>query len=188
MNNIMVDVVTLDENNKSPLCAIEAVCFEPSTGKTGAEFYRVINIYSARGSNGRIPINTAFEWMKKDAADRAQLIEAKESEETAICEFCEFLYDNTKENHGEFFLWFKYATKKKNTLWLAFEDIDARVIRWDRIRIRDIDPLIDLAKVTGYTPHASNTNRPHTITKARYQAEQVCEIWQRLTSPYFESL
>ncbi|MDO7785448.1 3'-5' exoribonuclease, partial [Escherichia coli] len=55
-------------------------------------------------------------------------------------------------------------------------------------KFRCIRSLLDLAAATGYAPHARKALARYTLTDAVYQAEQVCEIWQRLTSPHIESL
>ncbi len=48
--------------------------------------------------------------------------------------------------------------------------------------------LLTVAGVTGYAPHPRRSVAHNALTDAIYQAEQVCEIWQRLTSPHLESL
>ncbi|MBX9265300.1 3'-5' exoribonuclease, partial [Klebsiella pneumoniae] len=55
-------------------------------------------------------------------------------------------------------------------------------------KYRCIRSLLDLAAATDYAPHARSAQARYTLTDARYQAEQVCEIWQRLTSPHIGSL
>ncbi|MFY2979851.1 3'-5' exoribonuclease, partial [Klebsiella pneumoniae] len=55
-------------------------------------------------------------------------------------------------------------------------------------KYRCIRSLLDLAAATDYAPHARSALARYTLTDARYQAEQVCEIWQRLTSPHIGSL
>lgn len=61
MNHLMVDLINVNEKQTSPLLAIEAVFFEPSTGQIGKSF-TPINI---RMTTGLINVDTAFEWMKR---------------------------------------------------------------------------------------------------------------------------
>ncbi|MDP0907571.1 3'-5' exoribonuclease, partial [Klebsiella pneumoniae] len=51
-----------------------------------------------------------------------------------------------------------------------------------------VDVDLDFRLPTDYAPHARSALARYTLTDARYQAEQVCEIWQRLTSPHIGSL
>ncbi|HBQ3180290.1 TPA: 3'-5' exonuclease, partial [Klebsiella pneumoniae] len=48
--------------------------------------------------------------------------------------------------------------------------------------------LLTVAGAIGYAPHPRRSVAHNALTDAIYQAEQVCEIWQRLTSPHLESL
>jgi hypothetical protein len=43
---------------------------------------------------------------------------------------------------------------------------------------------LHVAGVIGYAPHPRRSVAHNALTDAIYQAEQVCEIWQRLTSPH----
>ena len=47
MNHVMIDLINVNKKPSSPLCAIEAVFFEPSTGQIGKVFYSSIDIRKA---------------------------------------------------------------------------------------------------------------------------------------------
>ena len=88
MNHLMVDLIIINEKQSSPLLAIEAVFFEPSTGQIGKSFYSPINI---RMATRLINVDTAFEWMKKDSHWRAELMSATEAEEGVMCDLAGFI-------------------------------------------------------------------------------------------------
>ncbi|WP_439413101.1 3'-5' exonuclease [Enterobacter ludwigii] len=188
MNNLMIDLVAVGKDIPSSLCAIEAVFFEPSTGKIGKTFYSTIDIRQTKGQENSIAIDDAFEWMRLDAEKRTSLIAATESENNVLCQLRWFIEDNTQSAPPSLRVWlrdapvklvrFKHAIARSGVEWL-FDPL---------VQFRCTRSILDIAGVTGYAPHARRDDAPYTITDARYQAEQVCEIWQRLTSPYFESL
>ncbi|HIG6779177.1 3'-5' exoribonuclease [Klebsiella pneumoniae] len=185
MNHLMVDLIIINEKESSPLLAIEAVFFEPSTGQIGKSFYSPINI---RMATGLVNVDTAFEWMKKDSHWRAELMSATESEEGVMCDLAGFIADNTEHRFDSLFVWFKDTPEKLVSLQYAVERAEVPGIFPKGAKFRCIRSLLDLAAATGYAPHGRRALVRYTMTDARYQAEQVCEIWQRLTSPHIESL
>lgn len=188
MNHLMVDLLNISEKLSSPLCAIEAVFFEPSTGQIGESFYAPIDVRTVKGLKGKVSIQTAFEWMKKDSHWRAELMSASEHEEDVLCDLASFIVDNTEHQCAPLFVWFKDTPEKLVSLRYAVERTEVSGVFPDGTKFRCIRSLLDLAGVTGYVPHARNALVRYTLTDAAYQAEQVCEIWQRLTSPHLESL
>ena len=185
MNHLMVDLINVNEKQTSSLLAIEAVFFEPSTGQIGKSFYSPINI---RMTTGLLNVDTAFEWMRKDSHWRAELMSATEAEEGVMCDLAGFIADNTEHRFDSLFVWFKDTPEKLVSLRYAVERTKVLGIFPDGTKFRCIRSLLDLAAATGYAPHARKALARYTLTDAVYQAEQVCEIWQRLTSPHIESL
>lgn len=185
MNHLMVDLINVSEDRSSHLCAIEAVFFEPSTGQIGKSFYSPINI---RAATVLISVSTAFEWMKKDSHWRAELMSATEDEEYAMCSLAAFMSSNANPQFMPLFVWFKDAPEKMIALHHAIERMEVSGIFPEGTKFRCIRSLLDLAAATGYVPHARRAPVRYTLTDAQYQAEQVCEIWQRLTNPHLESL
>ncbi|HIF0154380.1 TPA: 3'-5' exonuclease [Klebsiella pneumoniae] len=188
MNHLMVDLINISKKESSPLCAIEAVFFEPSTGQIGEGFYSPIDVRTAKGLNGNISISSAFEWMKKDSHWRAELMSASEVEEDVLCGLAAFIVNNLEHQFGPLFVWFKDTPEKLVSLRHAVERTEVSGVFPEGTKFRCIRSLLDLAAATGYAPHARRSLARYTMTDARYQAEQVCEIWLRLTSPHIESL
>lgn len=188
MNHLMIDLINVNKKPSSPLCAIEAVFFEPSTGQIGKVFYSSIDIRKAESLKGRISIGTAFDWMKKDSHWRAEVMSATEAEEDVLCDLTGFIADNTANHTATLFVWFKDTPEKLVSLRYAVERTEVSGVFPDGAKFRCIRSLLDLAAPTGYLPHARKALARYTLTDAIYQAEQVCEIWQRLTSPHLETL
>ena len=113
---------------------------------------------------------------------------ATEAEEDALCSLAAFIADNTCPRNAALFVWFKGAPEKLVSLRYAVDRLEVSGIFPEGTKYRCIRSLLDLAAATDYAPHARSALARYTLTDARYQAEQVCEIWQRLTSPHIGSL
>lgn len=113
---------------------------------------------------------------------------ATEAEEDALCSLAAFIADNTCPRNAALFVWFKDAPEKLVSLRYAVDRLEVSGIFPEGTKYRCIRSLLDLAAATDYAPHARSATARYTLTDARYQAEQVCEIWQRLTSPHIGAL
>lgn len=182
MNNIMLDIRALGKSPDSPAFAIECVFFEPSTGKIGPQFYRAINIRTVGG----IYPEAVLQLMKGDAEQRAEVINATCSEIDAVSGVCGFIKGNASK-HEKLICWSAGDSADVATLACALSrhGLGPSLPSLD---IRYLSTLIHIAGVTGYVPHPRRSTATYMLTDAVYRAEQVCEIWQRLTSPHLESL
>lgn len=128
MNHLMIDLINVYEKQSSPLCAIEAVFFEPSTGQIGKTFYSSIDIRKAQSLKGRLSIQTAFDWMKKDPHWRAEVMSATAAEEGVLCDLAGFIADNTQPRMQRYLSgskiprksWFRCAMPRIAQRCLAF--------------------------------------------------------------------
>lgn len=66
-----------------------------------------IDIRKAQSLKGRLSIQTAFDWMKKDSHWRAEVMSATATEEDVLCELAGFIADNTRPQNTALFVWFK---------------------------------------------------------------------------------
>lgn len=182
MNNVMLDIKALGEYRDAPLLAIEAVFFEPSTGKIGAQYYRAINLSRTRS----IDPAAVIELLKKDSPQRAEIVNATCSEFDALALFFDFIRKNVNQSCEPFFWtenpayawqWLDCSTGRNN--------LDSSFIPHFS---RCLSTLALVAAVAGYTPHPRRPGQRNTLTDAFYRAEQCCEIWQYLTNPHLESL
>lgn len=182
MNNFMLDVRALGKAPDSPIFAIECVFFEPSTGQIGPQFYRAINIRTV----GNIYPEAVLQLMKGDNAQRAEVISATCSELDAIRSACKFI-NTTASKHETLICWTAGDSIDVTKLGCALSRYGIGP-HLPSFEIRHLSTLIHIAGITGYTPHPRRSTATYMLTDAVYRAEQVCEVWQRLTSPHFESL
>ncbi|WP_404691990.1 3'-5' exonuclease [Raoultella ornithinolytica] len=183
MNNVMLDIRVLGKSPDSPIFAVECVFFEPSTGQIGPEYYRAVDIRTAAG--GIYP-EAVLQIMKDDSAKRAEVVNATCSALDAVGGVCRFI-SSTTSKHEKLFCWSAGDSLSVAALAQAISRYGLPLGYLPAFEARSLSTLIHIAGATGYAPHPRrSTGRP--LTDAVYRAEQVCEIWQRLTSSHLESL
>lgn len=106
MNNLMIDLETLDTVASTAVVSIGAVFFDVETGELGAEFYAVITLDDAVG-NGSISRDTLIWWLKQDGRAQGVFNEHGGAQEEALSEFRTFIDEHTDEcvvwgNGGDF--------------------------------------------------------------------------------------
>lgn len=181
MNNMMLDIRALGSKDDSPLFAVECVFFEPSTGQLGPQFYRAIDLNTVRN----IDPAAVIELLKRDADQRVEIISATHTELAAVGGLLDFVKKNASK-HAELQCW----TRSEGTLRQLISAITRHglAVACITLRLCSLPTLVMLAGATGYAPHARRSTATYMLTDAVYQAEKVCEIWQRLTTPHLESL
>lgn len=97
MNHVMVDNETLATTADAVIISIGAVRFDLESGKIDNDgFYRSISIESNFELRRRVSEDTLIWWMKQPAAAQAVFHEAKETLQTALAEFADWL-GNTRD-------------------------------------------------------------------------------------------
>ncbi|HCB1081022.1 TPA: 3'-5' exoribonuclease [Klebsiella variicola subsp. variicola] len=183
MNNVMLDIRVLGKSPDSPIFAVECVFFEPSTGKIGPGYYRAVDIRTAGG----ICPEAVLQLMKGDSAQRAEVINATCTALSAVTGACRFIV-STASKHEKLFCWSAGDSMSDAALAHAVSRYGLPMGCLPSFEARSLSTLIHIAGVTGYAPHPRRSSATYMLTDAVYRAEQVCEIWQRLTSPHLESL
>ncbi|EGG1129383.1 TPA: 3'-5' exoribonuclease [Escherichia coli] len=182
MNHVMLDIRALGKSTDAPVFAIECVFFEPSTGQIGPQFYRAIDIKTVGG----IYPEAVLQLMKGDSEQRAEVINATCSAIDALSGACSFI-KKVASKHEKLLCWSAGSSLDVATLAHALSRYGLEPLL-PSFEFRHLSTLIHIAGVTGYAPHPRRSTATYTLTDAVYRAEQVCEVWQRLTSPHFESL
>ena len=103
MKHVMVDNETLATTADAVILSIGAVKFDLSTGEIDNDgFYRSISIESNLDLKRRISEDTLIWWLKQDVAAQQVFHEQKETLETALTEFSDWLGndDNTMWSNG----------------------------------------------------------------------------------------
>ncbi|HIE9210182.1 TPA: 3'-5' exonuclease [Klebsiella variicola subsp. variicola] len=188
----MIDIETLSTKPNAVICAIGAVFFEPSIGKIGPSFYRTIDPRNSQERGGHISADTVMWWLKQDKEPVSELIAAQTRELDAIADLANFIgftfHETTSRNLK---IWCKGGSFDFPILKSAFERASHEGVPtlpwnfWNECCFRS---LLAVAGAIGYAPHPRRSVAHNALTDAVYQAEQVCEIWQRLTNPHLESL
>lgn len=192
MNHLMIDIETLSNRPNAVICAIGAVFFEPSTGKIGPSFYQTIDPRTSQSRGADISADTVMWWLKQDKEPISELVAAKSHELDVMLDFANFISgafpETTKKNLKA---WCKGGSFDFPILKSAFERSSLEGVSmlswiyWNEYCFRS---LLAVAGAIGYAPHPRRSVAHNALTDAIYQAEQVCEIWQRLTTPHLESL
>ncbi len=91
MNHLMIDIETLSTQPNAVICAIGAVFFEPSTGKTGPSFYQTIDPRTSQNRGAHISADTVMWWLRQDKEPISELVGAKSHEIEVMLDFAKFI-------------------------------------------------------------------------------------------------
>ncbi|MCT4713432.1 3'-5' exoribonuclease, partial [Enterobacteriaceae bacterium H18W14] len=109
--HLMVDTETMGSNPDAPIISIGAVFFDPNTGRTGSEFYKVIGLESAMEFGGVPDAGTILWWMKQSSEARsALLIDDAIPLDDALLQFNDFISENSANGPGTVQIWGNGAT------------------------------------------------------------------------------
>lgn len=74
MNNIMIDIETLDNKPTASIVSIAAAFFDPRTGEIGMSIYIPVNVADAQYKGATIGADTVKWWMKQNLCARDELV------------------------------------------------------------------------------------------------------------------
>lgn len=115
MKHVMVDLETLGTVADAVILSLGAVRFDPQTEEIDdAGFYRSISIESNLDYRRRIQEDTLIWWLKQNATAQAVFHKPKETLETALCDFSDWLGDDSS------FMWSNGADFDLPMLALAY--------------------------------------------------------------------
>lgn len=174
MNHVMVDLETLGTAADSVIMSIGAVRFDLDSDKIDdAGFYRSISVESNLDYKRRIQEDTLIWWLKQSAAAQAVFNEPKETLQTALCEFSDWLGDNSA------FMWSMGADFDLPMIAHAYHQIIVDV-PWKFWNSR-------CARTYKGLPQAKNVSVPrlgthhNALADAIYQAQLMQAIQRELT-------
>lgn len=192
MNHLMIDIETLSTQPNAAFCAIGAVFFEPSTGQIGPSFYETIDPRTSQVRGAHISADTVMWWLRQDKEPISELVNSKSHEIEVMLNFARFIEDASPETVKKHLkVWCKGGSFDFPIIKSAFERSSLEgvpMLPWNFWNECCFRSLLTIAGTIGYVPHPRRSVAHNALTDAVYQAEQVCEIWQRLTSPHIESL
>lgn len=183
--HLMVDMETMGNSPDAPIVSIGAVFFDPSTGNTGAEFYRVVSLESSM-SFGMKPDASMIQWWLKQSPEARSAILVDEA--MGLLETLELLADFIAENAANgshtVQLWGNGCSFDNVILRRAYAltDTPFAVPFWND---RDVRTMVELGKSVGINPRYDipfEGDMHNALSDARHQVKYVSAIWQRLTA------
>ncbi|WP_416173905.1 3'-5' exoribonuclease domain-containing protein [Enterobacter asburiae] len=182
--HLMVDIEAFGKKADSPVVSIGAVFFDPSTGNTGSEFYKVISLESAMASGGVPDASTIIFWLKASPEARSELVmDDAIPLDDALLQLNEFIAENAANGPEYVQVWGNGATYD-NVLLEASYDRTGIPCPWKFWNNRDVRTIVELGKAVGSKPRYEIPfeGEPHkAISDALHQVKYVSAIWQRLT-------
>lgn len=182
--HLMVDIESMGEKPNAPIVSIGAVFFDPASGQTGPEFYKVISLESAMEWGGVPDASTILFWLKETSEARSEIVmDHAIPLDDALLQFKDFIAENAANGKDTVQVWGNGATFDN----VLLENSYARTgitCPWKYWNNRDVRTIVELGKAVGYTPRHEIPfeGEPHkAISDTRHQVKYVSAIWQHLT-------
>ncbi|WP_375602994.1 3'-5' exoribonuclease [Enterobacter hormaechei] len=182
--HLMVDIESMGEKPNAPIVSIGAVFFDPASGQTGPEFYKVISLESAMEWGGVPDASTILFWLKETSEARSEIVmDHAIPLDDALLQFKDFIAENAANGKDTVQVWGNGATLDN----VLLENSYARTgitCPWKYWNNRDVRTIVELGKAVGYTPRHEIPfeGEPHkAISDTRHQVKYVSAIWQHLT-------
>jgi exodeoxyribonuclease VIII len=182
--HLMVDLESMGDNPDAPIVSIGALFFDPETGRTGAEFYKVISLESAMAFGGIPDAGTILWWMRKSSEARsALLVEDAIPLDDALLQFNDYIGENAANGPDTVQVWGNGATFDNVLLSQSYKRTG--ITRpWKFWNDRDVRTIVELGKAIGINPRYEipfEGELHNALDDARHQVKYVSKIWQVLT-------
>lgn len=183
--HLMLDMETMGNSPDAPIVSIGAVFFDPSTGNTGAEFYRVVSLESSMSFGMKPDASTIQWWLKQSSEARSAILV---DEAMGLLETLELLADFIAENAANgsqtVQLWGNGCSFDNVILRRAYALTDTP-FAVPFLNDRDVRTMVELGKSVGINPRFDipfEGDMHNALSDARHQVKYVSAIWQRLTA------
>jgi exodeoxyribonuclease VIII len=182
--HLMVDMETMGSGPDAPIVSIGAVFFEPSTGNTGAEFYRVVSLESSMSFGMKPDASTIQWWLKQSSEARsAILVDEAMGLRESLELLADFIAENAANGSHTVQLWGNGCSFDNVILRRAYAltETPFAVPFWND---RDVRTMVELGKSVGINPRFDipfEGDMHNAFSDARHQVKYVSAIWQRLT-------
>ncbi|MEL2241054.1 3'-5' exoribonuclease [Leclercia adecarboxylata] len=183
--HLMVDLETMGKKPGAPIVSVGAVFFDPVSGKTGAEYYQVINLESSMSFGARPDAGTILWWLKQSPEARSAIVvEDTVGLVEALEQFLDFIAENAANGSKTVQLWGNGSSFDCSLLEAAFElaDTPFPIPHWN---YRDVRTVVELGKAVGLNSRYDiplEGDQHNALADARHQVKYVSAIWQRLTA------
>lgn len=184
-SHLMVDLETMGDKPNAPVVSIGAVFFDPSTGDTGAEFYKVVSLESAMACGGKPDASTIIWWMKQSSEARSAIVmDDAIPLDDALLQLNDFIAENAANGPASVQVWGNGASFDNVILRDSYArtGIDYPCKYWND---RDVRTMVELGKAVGINPRDDirfEGDMHNALSDARHQAKYVSVIWQRLAA------
>lgn len=182
--HLMVDLETMGSGPDAPIVSIGAVCFDPSTGNTGAEFYQVVSLESSMSFGMKPDALTIQWWLKQSSEARSAILvdEALGLRETLEL-LADFIAENSANGSHTVQMWGNGCSFDNVILRRAYAltETPFAVPFWND---RDVRTMVELGKSVGINPRFDipfEGDMHNALSDARHQVKYISAIWQRLT-------
>ncbi|QLT44948.1 3'-5' exoribonuclease [Citrobacter freundii] len=182
--HLMVDMETMGNSPDAPIVSIGAVFFDPSTGNTGAEFYRVVSLESSMSFGMKPDASTIQWWLKQSSEARSAILvdEALGLRETLEL-LADFIAENSANGSHTVQLWGNGCSFDNVILRRAYAltETPFAVPFWND---RDVRTMVELGKSVGINPRFDipfEGDMHNALSDARHQVKYVSAICLRLT-------
>lgn len=182
--HLMVDMETMGNGPDAPIVSIGAVFFDPSTGNTGAEFYRVVSLESSMSFGMKPDALTIQWWLKQSSEARsAILVDEAMGLRESLELLADFIAENAANGSHTVQLWGNGCSFDNVILRRAYAltETPFAVPFWND---RDVRTMVELGKSVGINPRFDipfEGDMHNALSDARHQVKYVSAIWQRLT-------
>jgi len=183
--HLMVDLETMGKKPGAPIVSVGGVFFDPASGKTGAEYYQVINLESSMSFGARPDASTILWWLKQSPEARSAIVvDDTVGLVEALEKFLDFIAENAANGSRTVQLWGNGSSFDCSLLEAAFElaDTPFPIPHWN---YRDVRTVVELGKAVGMNSRYEipfEGDQHNALADARHQVKYVSAIWQRLTA------
>ncbi|AEX53138.1 exonuclease [Rahnella aquatilis CIP 78.65 = ATCC 33071] len=181
MNHLMLSLETLSRKGNSPIAAIGAVFFEPSTGCTGKRFYTRVDIDSSVNYGDKVSGGEIKTLLRLDPESRSELVSnGSPCLSEALLQLSQFISDNQFPVGLEYTkVW---GAEVAAHLRVAYERISLPV-PWESEADLDVKTVCELGKFIGFD-HARDlafNGKPGcAVDDAVHKSIYVSHIFQHL--------
>lgn len=182
--HLMVDLETMGKKPGAPIVSVGAIFFDPARGKTGAEYYQVINLESSMSFGARPDASTILWWLKQSPEARSAIVvDDTVGLVEALEQLLDFIAENAANGSKNVQLWGNGSSFDCSLLEAAFElaDTPFPIPHWN---YRDVRTVVELGKAVGLNSRYEipfEGEQHNALADARHQVKYVSAIWQRLT-------
>lgn len=181
--HLMIDLETMGKPPLAPITSIGAVFFDPETGTTGADFYKVISLESAIAWGAVPEASTIIWWLKQSSEARAEIASDDAIPlDDALLQLNDFIAENFGVSGIQ--VWGKGPAFDNVVLRASYERTGI-VCPWKYWNDRDVRTMIELGKAVGMNPCHDipfEGDQHNALADAHHQVKYVSAIWQRLTA------